>query len=254
MARLGIGLLALAIAGAPLRADLAIRIRQTWGTGAPTTADYYYKQQLWRWGSPGGNYQIVDQAHKRSFLVTPASSEYTEFTQTRRPQETDDSETIVVEISTRDTGEQRPMFGHAARHLITTKRRRTEYRDQPPSASQEIVTDGWYLDLPDRVPSLSRTGAVAVLRLAGPGGSRSFPKVQVVRTGPTVKGIPVWEKTGGSLLEVTDLSEAPLDPKLFEVPEGFRRLVHPLPGEPLSWSDWLLFQWQEFQYWLSGFH
>jgi len=53
-------------------------------------------------------------------------------------------------------------------------------------------------------------------------------------------------------LEVTEFSEDPLDQRLFEPPEGFRRVVYPFPGERLSWSDQLLFRWRQFEDWLGG--
>jgi len=78
------------------------------------------------------------------------------------------------------------------------------------------------------------------------------PAIKITRRGPTPRGLPVWEKTGENLLEVTEFSEDPLDQSLFEPPEGFRRVVHPFPGELLSWSDQLLFRWRQFEDWLGG--
>jgi hypothetical protein len=53
-------------------------------------------------------------------------------------------------------------------------------------------------------------------------------------------------------MEVTEFSRAELDPMLFEPPNGYRRVIHPVPGEQLSWSDEILFGWQQFQNWLAG--
>jgi hypothetical protein len=52
--------------------------------------------------------------------------------------------TLRVETKTTDTGERREMFGHVARHVITTT-------TQTPLAgsraeAQESVTEGWYID------------------------------------------------------------------------------------------------------------
>ena len=73
--------------------------------------------------------------------------------------------------------------------------------------------------------------------------------MKVIRSGPAPKGLAVWEQTGDNLLEVAELSEAPLDPRLFEVPADFHRVVRPLPGESLSWNDQLIFYWQEIEDW-----
>jgi hypothetical protein len=142
------------------------------------------------------------------------------------------------------------MFGHAARRFITTERRHIEYRDRPPSDSTEIVTDGWYLDLPGQFPTLSRVGSVSVLAASsGQHDQPALPKVKVTRSGPVPKGLAVWEQTGDNLMEVTEFSEAPLDARLFEVPADFHRVVRSLSGESLSWIDQLIFYWQEIEDW-----
>ena len=143
--------LALLISGlaAPLQADLKIRVQESFGRGGTTSLVYYCKEHFWRTESPGGReYMIVDWVNKRSIAVDPALRQYVVHTQTRKPVATDSAETVVIKIETRDRGEQRQMFGHAARRFITTERRHIEYRDRPPSDITEIVTDGWYLDTP----------------------------------------------------------------------------------------------------------
>lgn len=142
---------------------------------------------------------IVDWVNSRSISVDAALRQYLVHTPTRKPEAADSAETVVVEIETRDRGEQRQMFGHAARRFITTERRHIEYRDRPPSDITETV----------------------------------------------------WEQTGDNLLEVTEFSEAALDPRLFKVPADFHRLVHPLPGESLSWIDQLIYYWQEIEDWFG---
>jgi hypothetical protein len=62
---------------------------------------------------------------------------------------------------------------------------------------------------------------------------------------------PGREQTGDNLLEVTEFSEAPLDPRLFEVPADFHRVVRPLPGESFSWIDQLIYYWQEIEDWFG---
>lgn len=98
---------------------------------------------------------IVDWVSKRSISIDLAPRQYLVHTQTRKPEAADSAQTLVVDIETRDKGEQRQMFGHAARRFITTERRNIEYRDRPSSDITEIVTDGWYLDIPGQFPTLS---------------------------------------------------------------------------------------------------
>ena len=249
--------LALLISGslaAPLQADLKIRVRETFGRGDTTSLVYYCKEHFWRTESPGDReYMIVDWVNKRSISVDSAKRQYVLHSPPRQPEATDSTEMIVIEIETRDTGEQRQMFGHATRRFMTTERRHTEYRDRLPSDITEIVTDGWYLDIPGQVPILSRVGSVHVFFAVSSSqqSQPAIPKVKVTRRGPAPKGLAVWEQTGDNLLEVTEFSESPLDPKLFEVPAGFQRVVRPLPGESLSWIDQLIFYWQEIEDWFG---
>ena len=235
---------------ASTRADLTLRIRETNGASISTRTDYY-KPPFWRTGLPGGSYMVADSANRRSFTVDTAGRQYiVNNVEDVRQQPPSPDQTIVADIETKDTGEQRPMFGHTARHIITTQRRHTEYRNQPPGEIQEIVTDGWYLDLPGRFSNRSRAGAIAYLTVSRAGDP--VPSIAFHVNGHAPQGLPVWEKSGDRLLEITELSEAPLDPKLFEPPPGFRRVYHWLPGESLSWPNQLHWYWQQFLDWLGG--
>lgn len=244
-------MLALLIAFAmPVRADFKIQIQLTEGSHIIAQTGYY-KPQLWRADLPGRSYVIVDSGNRRSIMVEPAAREYSVQNFGGAPQQpADPDQTVVAEVETRDTGEQRQMFGHIAHHIFTTLRRHTEYRNQPPSAIQEVLTDGWYLDVPGRFPMLSRAGTVTYLA-AGVRGTDVTPRIAVKTTGHAPEGLPIWEKSGDRLLEVTELSEAPLDAKLFEPPSGFRRVVRPLSVQPLSWTDLLWVRWQQFLDWLG---
>ena len=254
MAMMRAGVLALiggGILSVPLRADLKITMKQTFA-GRTTTSVEYYKGNRWRSDSePGGGYRIVDSVNRRTITVDRVKREYSVNTFTHAGPTSDPSQTIVIEIETRDTGEQQQMFGHPAHHIITTERRHTEYPGKPSSETDEIMTDGWYMDVPVPFPNPSRIGSVAVFTL-GEHGQQMVPAIKITRHGPTPHGLPVWEKTAENLMEVTEFSEDPLDQSLFEPPEGFRRVVHPFPGERLSWSDQLLFRWRQFEDWLGG--
>ena len=242
------------ILSVPLRADLKITMKQTFA-GRTTTSVEYYKGNRWRSDSePGGGYWIVDSVNRRTITVDPVKREYSVNTFTHARPTSDPSQTIVIEIETRDTGEQQQMFGHPAHHNITTERRHTEYPGKPSSETDQIMTDGWYMDVPVPFPSSSRIGRVDVLAAStiGEHGQQMVPAIKITRHGPTLHGLPVWEKAGEDLLEVTEFSEGALDQSLFEPPEGFRRVVHPFPGERLSWSDQLLFRWRQFEDWLGG--
>jgi hypothetical protein len=243
-----------AILSVPLRAELRIKMKQTLA-GRTTTSVEYCKGNRWRSDSePSGSYWIVDSANKGTITVDPVNREYSVNAFTPAEPITNPSQTIVIEIETRDTGEQQQKFGHLLHHVITTERRHTEYPDKPSSETREIMTDGWYMDVPVPFPSPSRIGMVAVFSTLtiDQHGRQAVPAIKVTRRGRAPHGLPVWEKTGENLLEVTEFSEAPLDQSLFDPPKGFRRVVHPFPAERLSWSDQLLFRWRQFEDWLSG--
>jgi hypothetical protein len=164
--------------------------------------------------------------------------------------------TISVEINTVDTGERKEIFGHTARHVVTTR------RDVPLEGSahslQEYVTDGWYIELDTRLAcdpkppagsfyygfaTLSVNGQLAdvpVLKLIGKpetGFALSTKMTSLPRdAGETSKDqhASVYET------EVVGLSVGPLDPALFEIPAGFVRVdrmdyYHSMP----FWIRWL---------------
>jgi hypothetical protein len=157
---------------------------------------------------------------------------------------------VEIFIDSVDTGERKEMFGRAARHIVTHERRVASPDGCQQSMSSE--TDGWYIDLD--VPSVSchtapritpREGSTAISVL---GSSSCLQKLEVHRTGVTETGFPVKltttthttltqpdgsqkDYTNTFESEVTELSEAPLDPALFEVPAGFK-LVSKLNTQP----------------------
>jgi hypothetical protein len=148
--------------------------------------------------------------------------------------------TIRAELTTVDTGERKQMFGHTARHVISTMKQ--SYPDAPNTEPEEYVTDGWYIDLdqgiscaPKRPEKIQSHG----YGYMGAGG-RWVPvhKTEYVEIGPREKGFALKEvqnrkvythvRLSGSAyeLEVTELFEGPLDPALFEVPADFKRVEH----------------------------
>ncbi len=241
-----------AILAVPIYADLRIVTKENFA-GTETTRVEYFKGKKWRVESNQFlGYQIVDSDSKVSISVDPIKREYSVHTFSHPKQTEDTSQTIAIDIETRDTGEQRQMFGHTARRFITSEHRRSEYQDKPPSETVEITTDSWYLDVPYSLPNRGRAGTVAILSTStNDRGRFSVPKIKITRKGPLPPGIAVWQKTGQQVLEVTEFSEAPLDPKLFESPEDFRRVIRPIRGEPLSWSDQVLLGWQQLQDWFA---
>ena len=146
--------------------------------------------------------------------------------------------TLLIEISTVDTGERRQMFGRAARHVITTEKRTPlEGSSQMP---QETVTDGWYTDLDTSLSCDPPRPGNAMLIATGSrplGAPREVPSVKFIgrrETGfalSTIRRQTASQPEGANrevpqaVLEgVTDISIAPLSPSLFEIPAGFREV------------------------------
>jgi hypothetical protein len=169
--------------------------------------------------------------------------------------------TLTINVETIDTGERRQIFGRTARHII-----RREKRIAGPGAcgrSGESESDGWYTDLEERNGCITtpkaRTG-VAIAELIT-GGSACMDKIEVHATGTGVMGFPLKLTTTSRDAtvppdgtrkeiaetfenEVTELSEEPLDPALFELPAGFTQ-VTAIKDQPPVPASVAIRQWWE---------
>jgi len=115
-----------------------------------------------------------------------------------------------------DTGERKELFGYSARHLRVTETAEV--------GNGRTETDGWYIDLKG-LPSCASPRATA-------------------KAGSTVDGFPASYEIatfGGNgrpsakiAMQVTDLSAAPLDPALFEVPSAYKEAGRLDANEPAT--------------------
>jgi hypothetical protein len=170
--------------------------------------------------------------------------------------------TVRIETTTVDTGERTELFGHLARHVITT-------RKQTPLAGsrakpQETVTDGWYIDLDTSITCdvewPGGQGSHAHLR-SGP----ALEKYEFVDKGHAETGLAVERKmrsrrtlttSGGTKTETTysselkiiEFTEGRLDPALFEIPPGFRKVEDINRNPPLTLAD----RWFYTQAWIRA--
>jgi hypothetical protein len=147
--------------------------------------------------------------------------------------------TLLVETETVDTGERKEVFGHTARRVVTT--RRIIPLAGAKRGADTMVTDGWYIDLDTHIscePSWrSPRSGHAFLTSHRQGEKGDVPTFKDVGEaergfviaskgtssgaitlpdGSTRQHVSTWER------EVTELSTAPIDPTLFEIPSGFR--------------------------------
>lgn len=159
--------------------------------------------------------------------------------------------TLRIEMTTVDTGEREKMFGHVARHVITTtKQIPLEGSHTQP---QETVRDGWYIDDVDRriscdpkPPAGSVSHGFLTIVAAGGGKGTMMERPEFVDIGARETGFPVKEMrtttsetvpaTGVRRYsdfvnesEVTQFEAGPLDPTLFEVPPGFKHVERSQP-------------------------
>jgi len=143
-----------------------------------------------------------------------------------------------------DTGETKELFGHVARHIVTKVRQVAD--PAACTSSFESDTDGWYIDY-DALPESWRPRKNAFYHLVSFSTcADTFDKFEVHRSGP-IPGYPLvmttttrseqrmpdgatMKNTSSSRMEVVEFTQAPLDPGLFQVPPGFRK-VHRLADQ-----------------------
>ena len=179
-----------------------------------------------------------------------------EISQSKKP-------TLRIETTTVDTGARKDFFGHIARHVITTRKQIP--LEGPHSEPQETVTDGWYIDLNPQLSCDRRLTAGkrahSYLTVGGqPAEKPEFVDIGEPETGFAVQQVMISKGTyttpdgtkkqidSKSETLVTQLEEGPLDPGLFRIPPGFKRVQHieRNPAVPASSGQALDF-WHRFK-------
>ncbi len=179
--------------------------------------------------------------------------------------------TLLIETTTNDSGERKQMFGHTARHVITTVKQ-LPIGDSG-TLPQENVTDGWYIDLDTSiscVPGAASFFAVLVGGAPRKPGERYLPPVPSYKNvGKPETGFAVETKRSHHLLDasgailagqrmlpademhVTEIATIPLDPALFEVPKSFRKVDRIQRAPVLTfwqrWLGWLGYYWMRLR-------
>jgi hypothetical protein len=139
---------------------------------------------------------------------------------------TSDASGVAVSVSEKDTGERKTFFGYTARHIKGTI---TTEGSGACKSNLNATTDGWYVDLPDMQvcqpkydqnfrSGMERGGCSDNVTVKFSGVERlGFPVV--LDTTVDNKGTPMTIHQ-----ETTDISTAPLDSSLFEVPPGYKKV------------------------------
>ena len=166
-----------------------------------------------------------------------------------------DKPTLRIVTSTLDTGDRRDFFGHTARHVITTRRQIP--LEGSTSNDQEMVTDGWYIDLDTSISCDPKRQSGKAVHAFLAVGNAPIEKMEFVDKGALESGFAIeWKITTKEAITlsdgtkkdqtfvhemcVTQLVEGPLDPALFTIPSGFRQVEHidrnPPTDLPNQWS------------------
>ncbi len=170
-----------------------------------------------------------------------------------------------IEITTVDTGERKEFFGHAARHIVTT-RKQIPLVEGSKSHAQQMVTDGWYIDLDTSIscdrhwPEGKRVHAHAFLTT----GNMPVEKIEFIDNGEPETGFAAERKitsleaitlpdgtnkehTSISEMRVTQLVEGPLGPALFTTPTEFRQVEHIERYSPANLPSQWSIAWDRFK-------
>lgn len=170
--------------------------------------------------------------------------------------------TLRIETTTTDTGERKQIFGHTARHVVTTSR--TVPLEGSKTSPEETRVDGWYIDLDTHVACEPKwpTNKKAFTYLSA--ANAPAERIEFISHGDPVTGFPVevkrahtrtmtlsdgttQEHTFSNQSEVTLLEQSPLDPELFAVPSGFRKVDEIERNPPRSLTNQLNMAWEEFK-------
>lgn len=138
--------------------------------------------------------------------------------------------TLTIHTSTTNTGETKRMFGYTARH-IKSSMSMTSSPDACNPNNMKMEADGWYADFSGGGMTCSSparpTGGMGRMRpdcqdrirYTGSGMRRLGYPMDVTTTITDDRG-----NTFSTRQETTELSQATLDPALFEVPAGYKKV------------------------------
>ena len=173
---------------------------------------------------------------------------------------------VTMTIDSVDIGERRQFQHYTARHVKV----KTQVEPGPGASTPASVeeTDGWYVDLPGlgcQEPTLGfgiLRGTVQAKGLATLGSTNRQDRVQIKWLGKAPRGYPIEVTTvkteaGNktiSKVELREISEAPLNPSLFDVPAGYRLALQTGNGgadltKPDTVSNRAEYYWARLTYW-----
>jgi len=167
---------------------------------------------------------------------------------------------VMMTIDSIDTGERRQFEHYTARHVKVKIRFEPSPGASTPASVEE--TDGWYIDLPGLGCQEQASSGIGFARLAVSTGNRQ-DRLQIKWLGKAPRGYPIEEtslttEAGNktiSKVELMEISEAPLNPSIFELPAGYRRALQTGNGgadltKPDTISNRVQYYWARLSFWV----
>jgi len=176
---------------------------------------------------------------------------------------------VTMTIDSIDTGERHQFQHYTARHVKV----KTQVEPSPGASTPASVeeTDGWYIDLPglgcqDQTFGVGFVfGTVRAMKSATLRSGNLQDRVQIKWLGKAPRGYPIEVTTvrtevGNktiSKVELLEISEAPLNSSLFDLPAGYRLALQTGNGgadltKPDTVSNRAEYYWERFAYWVRG--
>src|SRR6266481_7479622 len=167
---------------------------------------------------------------------------------------------VMVTIDSIDTGERRQFEHYTARHVKV----KIQFEPSPGASTPASVeeTDGWYIDLPGF--GCQEQASSGFARLGVFSGNRQ-DRLQIKWLGKAPRGYPIEETsviTGPgnntiSKVELLEISEAPLNASIFELPAGYRQALQTGNGgadltKPDTISNRARYYWTSLTFWARG--
>ncbi len=266
---------------APNSSDLAIKTRRTSGDWLSQVNTLYLKGARQRTetviekmaGADAISWAVIRRCdEKRVFNLNErdkiyASSEIEDWSERLRKArpvsltQTSGTE-VMMTIDSIDTGERRQFEHYTARHVRVKIRFEPSPGASTPASVEE--TDGWYIDLLGLGCQEQASSGFGFARLSVSTGNRQ-DRLQIKWLGKAPRGYPIEENSliterghkTISKVELLEISEAPLNPSIFELPAGYRRALQTGNGgadltKPDTISNRAQYYWTRLTFWVRG--
>ena len=167
---------------------------------------------------------------------------------------------VMMTIDSVDTGERRQFEHYTARHVKVKIRTEPGPGASTPASVEE--RDGWYIDLPGF--GCQERGLSGFGRLSASRGNRQ-DRWQIKWLGKAPRGYAIEETSvvteagnkTNSKVGLLEISEAPVNPSIFELPAGYRQALETGNGgadltKPGTISNRTQYYWTRLTLWVRG--